>query len=89
MKVTATEAKNRFGHLSAQAKLGPVFVEKAGQLDTVIVSAEHYLAMRNEQEKASQALRKKKFQSEFGAWIKAQNEDFELRGIPGSDLRPW
>jgi prevent-host-death family protein len=89
MKVTATEAKNRFGHLSAQAKRGPVFVEKAGQLDTVIVSAEYYLALREQQDKVSRALRKKKFQSEFGGWIKAENEAFELRGIPGSDLRPW
>jgi len=40
MRVTATEAKNRFGSLSAQAKREPVFVEKAGQLDTVILSAE-------------------------------------------------
>ncbi len=44
MRVYATEAKNRFGCLSAQAKREPVFVEKAGQLDTVILSAEHYYA---------------------------------------------
>jgi len=31
MRVTATEAKNRFGSLCAQAKREPVFVEKAGQ----------------------------------------------------------
>lgn len=29
MRVTATEAKNRFGSLCAQAKREPVFVEKA------------------------------------------------------------
>ncbi len=28
MRVTATEAKNRFGSLCAQAKREPVFVEK-------------------------------------------------------------
>ena len=43
MRVTATEAKNRFGSLCAQAKREPVFVEKAGQIDTVILSAEQYL----------------------------------------------
>ena len=42
MRVSATEAKNRFGSLCAQAKRAPVFVEKAGQLDTVILSAEQY-----------------------------------------------
>lgn len=39
MRVTATEAKNRFGSLCAQAKRGPVFVVRAGQLDSVVLSA--------------------------------------------------
>lgn len=30
MRVTVTEAKNRFGSLAAHAKREPVFVEKAG-----------------------------------------------------------
>ena len=64
MRVTATEAKNRFGSLSAQAKREPVFVEKAGQLDTVILSAEHYQALKSEHEKSSLAIRKKKFEKE-------------------------
>ncbi len=50
MRVTATEAKNRFGSLSAQAKREPVFVEKAGQLDTVILSVEHYQALKASQD---------------------------------------
>ena len=37
MQITATEAKNRFGRICAQAKKEPVFVEKAGQIDTVIL----------------------------------------------------
>ena len=89
MRVTATEAKNRFGSLSAQAKREPVFVEKAGQLDTVILSAEHYQALKSEQEKSSLAIRKKKFEKEFAGWIGAQNAHCETHGIPGSDLRPW
>jgi hypothetical protein len=40
MRVTATEAKNRFGSLCAQAKREPVFEQKAGQLETVILSAD-------------------------------------------------
>ena len=89
MRVTATEAKNRFGKLCAQAKRGPVFVEKAGQLDTVILSAEQYQALQANQDKASLTARKKAFESEFGDWIAAQNARFETHGIPGVDLRPW
>jgi hypothetical protein len=89
MRVTAIEAKNRFGHLCAIAKRESVFVEKAGQLDTVILSAEHYQALQTNQDKASRAARKKSFEAEFGDWIAAQNSRFETHGIPGADLRPW
>jgi hypothetical protein len=34
LRVSATEAKNRFGSLNAQAKREPLFVEKADQIDT-------------------------------------------------------
>lgn len=89
MRVTATEAKNRFGSLCAQAKRGPVFVEKAGQLDTVILSAEEYQALQANQDNARRSARKKTFESEFGDWIAAQNARIETHGIPGADLRPW
>jgi prevent-host-death family protein len=89
MRVTATEAKNRFGSICAQAKREPVFVEKAGQLDTVILSAEHYLALQSTHDTAGRAARKQAFESEFGDWIAAQNARFEAHGIPGADLRPW
>jgi PHD/YefM family antitoxin component YafN of YafNO toxin-antitoxin module len=89
VRVTATEAKNRFGSLCAQAKREPMFVEKAGQLDTVILSAEHYLALQARQDNASRAARKKAFEAEFGDWIAAQNAHVESRGIPGADPRPW
>ncbi|RZL38946.1 MAG: type II toxin-antitoxin system Phd/YefM family antitoxin [Rubrivivax sp.] len=89
MRVTATEAKNRFGSLCAQAKREPVFVEKAGQIDTVILSVEQYQALQAHQDKASRSARKKAFEAEFGDWIAEQNAQFETYGIPGSDLRPW
>jgi PHD/YefM family antitoxin component YafN of YafNO toxin-antitoxin module len=89
MRVSATEAKNRFGSLSAQAKREPIFVEKAGQLDTVILSAEHYHALQAHHDKAGRAARKKRFEAEFGDWIAAQNTSVETDGIPGADLRPW
>ena len=89
MRVSATEAKNRFGSLCAQAKREPVFVEKAGQLDTVILSAEHYHALKAYQDKLNLSARKKKFEAEFVEWIAAENARVEAHGIPGSDLRPW
>lgn len=92
MRVTATDAKNRFGSLCAQAKRGPVFVEKAGQLDSVILSAEQYqalLALQSGQDEASRKARRKAFEAEFGDWIAAQNALVETHGIPGADLRPW
>lgn len=46
MRVTPTKAKNRFGSICAQTKRGPVFVEKAGQIDSVILSAEHDQALQ-------------------------------------------
>ena len=89
MPVTAKEPKNRFGSLCAQAKREPVFVEKAGHIDTVILSADHYLALQASSEKTSRAARKKEFEAEFGDWIEAQKARFETLGIPGEDLRPW
>jgi PHD/YefM family antitoxin component YafN of YafNO toxin-antitoxin module len=89
MRVTATEAKNRFGSLSTHAKREPIFVEKAGKLDTVIISVEHYQALQANHDKLNQAARKKKFEVEFGDWITAENARFEANGIPGADLRSW
>lgn len=89
MRVTATEAKNRFGSLCAKAKREPVFVEKAGLLDTVILSAEQYQALLARQDKTSRAARKKAFEADFGGWIADQNARFEALGIPGAELRPW
>lgn len=89
MHITATEAKNRFGSVCAQAKRQPVFVEKAGQVDTVILSVEHYQALQAHQNQGQLAARKAAFEAEFGEWITAQNTLVEASGIPGSDLRPW
>jgi PHD/YefM family antitoxin component YafN of YafNO toxin-antitoxin module len=89
MRVTATEARNRFGSLCAPAKCEPVFVEKSGQLGSVILSVERYEALQAHHHSASRTARKKAFESEFGDWIAAQNVRVETQGIPGADLRPW
>lgn len=89
MRVTATEAKNRFGSLCAQAKRGPVFVEKSGQIDTVILSVEQYQALQSHHDQADRTARKKAFEAEYRDWIADQNTRFDSHGIPGADLRPW
>ena len=89
MQITATEAKNRFGSICAHAKREPVFVEKAGQIDTVILSVDQYRTLQANQNDTSLASRKKKFEAEFGEWIAAQNTWVEKQGIPGANLRPW
>jgi hypothetical protein len=66
-----------------------VFVEKAGQLDSVILSAQMYLELQANHDKAHRIARKKAFESEFREWIDAQNERVENDGIPGAELRPW
>jgi Antitoxin Phd_YefM, type II toxin-antitoxin system len=89
MRVSATEAKNRFGSLCAQAKREPVFVEKSGHVASVILSAELYEALLARRDGAGRAARKKAFEAEFSEWIAAQNARFETHGLPGADLRPW
>jgi hypothetical protein len=89
MRVTATVAKNRFGSLSALARREPLFVEKAGPLDAVILSAQHDQAWQAQQGKSARAARKKAFESGFADWIAAQNDHVDEHGIPGADLRPW
>jgi len=89
MQITATVAKNRFGSICTLAKREPVFVEKAGQIDTVILSVVQYRALQANQNSISLAARKKNFEPEFGDWIAAQNTWVEKQGIPGADLRPW
>lgn len=89
MRVTATEAKNRFGSLSTQAKREPIVVEKAGRLDTVILSAEQYQTLQAHHGAVSLAERRQRIDAEFGDWIAAQNVRCAADGIPGADLRPW
>lgn len=89
MRVTATEAENRFGSLGTHAKREPVLVEKPGPLDTVTLSAQACQALQASHDKASRAARKWASESEFREWIAAQNARVDSQDIPGADLRPW
>jgi prevent-host-death family protein len=88
MKVSATEAKNRFGSLSAQAKREPVIVEKAGKPDTVILSYEEYQRLKNVRPPDLE-LRKKWFGETYKEWIEAQNRLIDQYGVFGEEFRPW
>ena len=66
MRITATKAKNRFGGGCAQAEREPVSVEKAGQVDTDILSVGHCHALRAPQDVAGVAARKQAFEADFG-----------------------
>ena len=89
MRVTASQARQRFGSVCKQAKHGAVFVERAGQVDTVILSVEQYQALLADSASGTMLARKAAFEVEFSGWIAAQNALVESVGIPGADLRPW
>ncbi len=89
MHVTASQARQRFGSVCKQAKHGAVFVERAGQVDTVILSAKQYQALVAAPTPGAISARKAAFDIEFSGWIAAQNALAESAGIPGADLRPW
>ncbi len=89
MHVTATEAKNRFGAVCAQAKTGPVFVEKDGRIDTVIVSAKLFSELQSGAHSESAAQRRARFEKSHSAWLSEQNQRFEAHGLWCDDLRTW
>lgn len=89
MQVTATEAKNRFGHICAQAKREPVFVEKGGRVDSVILSVEQFEALKAGGQQKSMAQRKREFNEKYKDWIAEQHALVETVGVFGEEFRPW
>ena len=89
MQVTATEAKNRFGYICAQAKTEPVFVEKDGRIDSVILSVQQFEALKSAEKKTPLAERQKAFNQTHKAWIEEQNARVEKNGLWFEDLRVW
>lgn len=89
MRVTATEAKNRFGALCVEAKEEPVIVEKAGRPDSVILSYEDYRRLSEATPSESLQARRKRFNEEHRDWIEAQNRDFDQHGLWNDELRTW
>ena len=89
MQVTATQAKNRFGAICAQAKTEPVFVEKDGRIDTVIVSMAQFTQLQAATRPETPVQRQAQFEQNHRAWLTEQNQRFESRGLWCDDLRIW
>lgn len=89
MQVTATQAKNRFGAICAHAKTEPVFVEKDGRIDTVIVSMAQFTQLQDATRTETPAQRRRQFEQTHSAWFTEQNQRFESRGLWCDDLRIW
>lgn len=89
MQVTATQAKNRFGAICAQAKDGPVFVEKDGRIDSVILSVKQFSELQAAKRSETLELRKAQFEQLHSAWLAEQNQRFEAHGLWCDDMRVW
>jgi PHD/YefM family antitoxin component YafN of YafNO toxin-antitoxin module len=89
MQVTATQAKNRFGAICAHAKTEPVFVEKDGRIDTVIVSAKQFSELQEASRTETMGQRKARFELSHSAWIAEQNQRFDAQGLWCDDMRVW
>ena len=89
MQVTATEAKNRFGYVCAQAKTEPVFVEKDGRIDSVILSVQQFEMLKSAGQNKTRAARQKAFDLTHKGWIEEQNARFEKNGLWCDELRVW
>ena len=89
MQFTATEAKNRFGAVCAQAKEGPVFIEKDGRIDSVILSMKQYELLKASHDNLSLGERQTQFDLTYKAWLAEQNRRFETHGLWCDDLRVW
>ncbi len=89
MHVTATHAKNKFGAICAHAKTEPVFVEKDGKVDTVIISAKQFEALSGTGQGQTMEERQKAFSKKYKKFIDEQNAIFEEHGLWCDDVRVW
>lgn len=89
MQVSATDAKNRFGHYMGQAERKPVQVMKNDRVTVVMVSAARYAELEALEQKETLGQRKREFNETYAEWIAAQNGLVERMGVFGEDFRPW
>jgi PHD/YefM family antitoxin component YafN of YafNO toxin-antitoxin module len=89
MLVTATEAKNRLGRIFNLAKKEPVYVQKYGKVDTVIISADQFETLRATLNSVITKKKQADFEKRYGHWIKEMNQDFGSIGHWSEELKVW
>ncbi|MBC8056187.1 MAG: type II toxin-antitoxin system prevent-host-death family antitoxin [Rhizobiales bacterium] len=89
MNVTATEAKNRLGHVLEQAQSKPVFIEKAGRRHSVVMSVAHYEALVRAGQTEPPIATSEQFYKRYKEWVDEQNRLVETYGVFGEEWRPW
>ena len=89
MRVSATDAKNRFGYYLGQAEREPVQVVKNDRVAVVMVSAARYAQLEALEQQKSVGQRKREFNETYKEWIDAQNEMIDRIGVFGEEFRPW
>ena len=89
MDVTATEAKNRLGHVLERAQREPVFIEKSGRRHSVVLSVEQYERLVDAQRPMPEGDAGKRFYERYKDWVDLQNEHFEAHGVFGEEWRLW
>jgi len=89
MLVTATEAKNRFGRICNLAKKEPVYVQKDGKVDTVILSADRFETLKDTLNSVITKKKQADFEKRYGHWIKDMNQDFGSIGHWSEELKVW
>jgi prevent-host-death family protein len=89
MRVTATEAKNRFGYYLGQAEREPVHIVKNDRVAGVLISAARYAELELAEQQKPLATRRREFNETYKDWIASQNDLVERTGVFGEEFRPW
>ena len=95
MRMTATEAKNRFGQVLEHAQRNPVVIEKAGRRHSVVLSAAQYDRLLKSALPASVSAAgeggaaARDFYERYRDWVDMNNDLVERYGIFGEEHRVW
>ncbi len=93
MNLTATDAKNRLGHVLESAQREPVFIDKSGRRHSVVISAARYAellrAERGAPTSASMEERRERFNEQYKEWIDEQNRRVREHGVWNEEFRRW
>jgi prevent-host-death family protein len=91
MQITATEAKNRFGHMLDACQSNPVVIEKAGRRHGVLLSARRYdeLMAQLHAPASSAGQAGDRFYAQYKDWVDMINARVAEVGTPGEEFRLW